>query len=374
MAALKQRVPPKLKKVEHQDLGRFFDLSLDMLCIAGVDGYFKHVNPAFEALGYSREELLSRPFLDFVHPDDRASTVAEVEKLAKGQPTIYFENRYRRKDGSYRWLQWTSRPDERGTLYAVARDITAAKQNEERLRYLALENARLLQEARTAVKDREEVLAVVSHDLKNPLTTIGIVTQLWKKVPPEDSIRQSEMITRINRSAEQMSSLIAALLDFSKIQSGTLLLDCRAEDLRQVLSRALDSFRVQAEAKRIGLEMSMSPDIPLVLCDRHRIDQVLDNLLSNALKFTPEGGRIRVSATRSDDGVRISVSDTGPGIQPEHLSKIFQRYWQAEKTRGVGSGLGLSIAKGIVEAHGGKIGVESTSGAGATFYFTLPGA
>jgi len=130
----------------HGELERFFAMSLDMMCIAGADGCFKRVNPAFDALGYSTDELLSRPFLDFVHPDDVPATLAEVEKLAKGAPTIHFQNRYRCKDGSYRWLSWTSAPDPSGTLYAIARDVTDIH-GEQEARKAADERLRLVVEA-----------------------------------------------------------------------------------------------------------------------------------------------------------------------------------------------------------------------------------
>jgi signal transduction histidine kinase len=169
-----------------------------------------------------------------------------------------------------------------------------------------------------------------------------------------------------------MKRLIDDLLDFAKIQSGTFSVEICADKLNRLVMPAIDGIRVLAEAKRQTLEVDLSSSLPEVVVDGPRIGQVMSNLLGNAIKFTPEGGAIRVAVRQQGNAVVVSIADTGPGIPPEHLSRVFDRFWQPQETRHIGSGLGLSIAKGIVEAHGGTIWAESQLSKGSSFYFTLP--
>jgi PAS domain S-box-containing protein len=237
---------------------------------------------------------------------------------------------------------------------------------------LSIENARLFGEAQRAVKTREDVLAIVSHDLKTPVTTMALVAHLLRQSERIDAGKLREFADRVQRSVDKMLLLIDDLLDFAKIQSGTFSVETYADRLNHLVMPAIDSIRVLAEAKRQTLAVDLSSSLPEVAVDAHRIGQVMFNLLGNAIKFTPEGGTIRVSARQQGNAVIVSVADTGPGIPPEHLSKVFDRFWQPQGTRHMGSGLGLSIAKGIVEAHGGTIWAESELGKGSSFSFTLP--
>lgn len=225
--------------------------------------------------------------------------------------------------------------------------------------------------AQAAVKIREEVLAVVSHDLKNPLASIDLAATLLSQGQLETE-RVQEYGGRIRRGVKQAVSLIGDLLDFAKIQSGTFAVVSMPESLGEVIPPVVDEFRTLAEAKRISLQTEIPATGGSVSCDARRIGQVLSNLLGNAIKFTPEAGTIRVTGERRTDGFAVSVIDTGPGIAEENLTKVFDRYWQAKDTQRLGTGLGLAIAKGIVEAHGGRIWVESELGHGSRFSFFLP--
>jgi PAS domain S-box-containing protein len=235
---------------------------------------------------------------------------------------------------------------------------------------LSIEHARLFAEAQLAVKTREEVLAIVSHDLKNPVATMELVASLLRRSVRMDKL--GEFADNIQTSVDEMQRLIADLLDFSRIQSGTFSVETQAEPLRRVVMTAIDGIRVLAEARRQTLEVDLSESLPEVAVDADRIRQVMSNLLGNATKFTPPGGTIRVSARQQGDAVIVSIVDTGPGITPEHLSKVFERFWKGQGTKRTGSGLGLFIARGIVEAHGGTIWAESELGKGSSFAFTLP--
>lgn len=236
---------------------------------------------------------------------------------------------------------------------------------------ISIDNARLYRESQQAVRAREEVLAIVSHDLRNPLNAVILgasLMQTSRTLAEEDR----EQVETIAVSAKRMTRLIADLLDVTRLEGGKRLpIEPEPVEVHELLHEADEIFRSQAAAASVSLEQETEGDVPPVNADRHRVMQVLSNLIGNSMKFTPPGGRIRVNVRRDDGQVLFTISDTGPGIPHDNLSDIFSPYWQAKRTERMGAGLGLPIAKGIVEAHGGRIWVESAPGRGTTFYFTL---
>jgi PAS domain S-box-containing protein len=238
---------------------------------------------------------------------------------------------------------------------------------------LALENARLYQAAQQAIRTRDDVLGVVAHDLRSPLSTIATSASLVLRTQSLDD-RGRRYLELITRSASRMEHLIQDLLDVTRLEAGNLAIESRSETAASLVEEARESMHLQAEQKQLVVESEVEDALPPVKADRRRVLQVFSNLLGNALKFTPPGGRILLRAARAGEDVRFSVSDTGPGIPAEQREHVFDRYWQARETAHAGAGLGLAIAKGLVEAHGGRIWVESTPGEGSTFSFTLPDA
>jgi PAS domain S-box-containing protein len=239
----------------------------------------------------------------------------------------------------------------------------------------ALQNAQLYDAARHANRARDEVLGVVSHDLRNPLTAISMCARVLEESPPADGAERRELLATIRESTEWMNRLIEDLLDVSNIERGRLSLEVRPEEPSQIVLQALHMFEVEAQSNGIALEARLPTNMPLVVADRTRVVQVLSNLLRNAIKFTPRDGRIEICAEPRDRGVVFAVTDTGPGISAEKQARVFERYWQSSAgARQRGAGLGLSIAKGIVEAHGGRIWVRSAPGEGSEFAFTIPQA
>ena len=217
-----------------------------------------------------------------------------------------------------------------------------------------------------------EVLSIVSHDLKSPLATISMAAALL-----DDSSRsadeRAQMLKMVKRATARMDRLIRDLLEVGRLEAGhTLPLAPRCADVAPTVREACDAHRALAAAAEVALACDAPDELPAVCVDCDRILQVLSNLIGNAVKFTPPRGRIAVAARRDGDEVVVSVSDSGPGLTAEEQARIFEPYWQAKRTASLGAGLGLKIAKGIVEAHGGRIWIESEPGKGTTFRFALP--
>jgi signal transduction histidine kinase len=237
---------------------------------------------------------------------------------------------------------------------------------------LAVQNAQLYSETQDALRTRDEVLAIVSHDLRNPLHAISTSAELLLEMR-DDEKKRRHYLQVISRAGNSMKRLIEDLLDVARIEAGkTLAIDRKPESARSVICEACDSFAVLAREKYIHLECDVPEYLPHVSVDHGRIQQVLSNLISNALKFTPEAGHVRVFAEYDDDTLRVTVQDTGPGIRAEERENIFLPFWQAMRAGRKSAGLGLTIARAIIEQHGGRIWVESQPGAGAKFVFTLP--
>ncbi|HEX8171244.1 MAG TPA: HAMP domain-containing sensor histidine kinase [Thermoanaerobaculia bacterium] len=235
---------------------------------------------------------------------------------------------------------------------------------------LSIDNARLYRESQQAVRAREEVLAIVSHDLRNPLSAVTLGASMLHMSDTLSS-DDREQIETIAVSARRMDRLIADLLDVTRLEGGKRLpIEPAPVTAAELLGEAEELFRAQASVATVSIDYE-AHRVPPVHADRHRILQVLSNLIGNSLKFTPPGGRITVRAEARESEVLFTVSDTGPGIPKENLNDIFSPYWQAKRAERLGAGLGLPIAKGIVEAHGGRIWVESEPGRGTRFHFTL---
>ena len=242
---------------------------------------------------------------------------------------------------------------------------------------LALDNARLYQEARSAVRSRDNVMAIVSHDLRNPLNAIALnlslLTRPWAgDGEGTDRRKGRSQLESIQRSVQRVGRMVEDLLAASTIQSGHFTVRASPERPEVILADLVQTLEPMASNQGTCFEAAFPRGLPLVACDRDRVLQVFGNLCGNALHVTPRGGLIRVTAERVDGVVRFSVTDTGPGIPACQLPSVFDRYWQADPGSSSGVGLGLFIVKGIVEAHGGRVWAQSTEGQGATFSFTLP--
>lgn len=235
---------------------------------------------------------------------------------------------------------------------------------------LAIENARLYQTAQRATTARDEILGAVSHDLRNPLAAISLCAHALKEGTTEN---RDEITDAIVESARMMNRMIQDLLDVATIDSGHLRIDPSEEQIDELLDRVLEMTRSAAGEREIVLKETLPSSLPPVMVDSTRFIQVLANLVGNAVKFTEPGGSVTITAQSRADEVVIAVQDTGIGIPKNHLPHIFDRHWHARRSaRTLGTGLGLAIARGIVEAHGGRIWVDSTEGLGSTFSFTVP--
>ncbi len=344
----------------------FFTLSLDMLCIASADGYFKRLNPAFpQTLGWSAAELLARPFLDFVHPDDHAPTIREVEKqTVRGESVLQFENRYQRKDGSYRVLSWKSVPQPGGMMYATARDVTDLRRSEEELK-----NRAALIEA--ANKELEAFSYSVSHDLRAPLRHIdGFVDLLQKNGASNLDEKSRRYLNTISDSARQMGSLIDDLLVFSRM--GRMEMQKTALDMGLIVKATIENLTQDMKGRKVSWKIALFPQVH---GDPAMLKQVFSNLLGNALKYsqTRPSTQIEIGCTEKKEETVFFVKDNGVGFDMQYADKlfgVFQRLHSSDEFEG--TGIGLANVRRIVQRHGGKTWAEGAVDNGATFYFSLP--
>ncbi len=254
-----------------------------------------------------------------------------------------------------------------------ARDLGLATELARRAA-LAIVNSRLYEAEQRATRARDEVMGIVAHDVRSPLHSIRLAAQLLERKISKSDLRVHEYAASIVRSVDRADRLIEDLLDITRMEAGTLALELSELAVGTFLGEALGSQRLLASEASHELRIVLDEDLPPIRADSDRLLQVLENLVGNAIKFTPDGGTITVSATHDADEVRFSVADTGAGIPAQSLPHIFDRFWQARRAGSRGAGLGLAICKGIVEAHGGRIWVESTEGRGSTFSLTIPAA
>jgi len=226
-------------------------------------------------------------------------------------------------------------------------------------------------EAELASRAREEVLGVVAHDLRNPIHLLGSTAELLADPKLEENERP-DLLQVSKRAVRQMDRLIGDLLDTARLQAGRFSLQLKDVKASRLLRQAEETFRQMAADKKIQFEVSVPAQDLTLRADEDRAAQVLGNLLGNAFKFTPAGGRVTLSVSRSDGDAQFHVADTGPGLSEEQIGRLFERFWQGRPGDRRGVGLGLTIARGIVEAHAGRMWVDSTPGNGSTFSFSLP--
>jgi len=352
---------------------RFFNLARDLMCIAGSDGHFKSLNPVWEqVLGYSRAELMAQPFLEFVHPNDRGATLLEMERLDNGGEVMFFENRYRCKDGSYRWLSWSARKVAgEGLVYATARDVTEPKQAHQQIAHLNEALRHRAAELEAANKELEAFSYSVSHDLRAPLRHLGGFVDLLRRRALDTLDEKSKQhLANIAGSAQQMGRLVDDLLSFSRM--------ARAEmrqhriSLDRLVGEVRAELRREAKDRDVQWKVGALPD---VYGDAPMLRVAILNLLGNALKYTRprQPAIIEVGAEANESEHTIFVRDNGVGFDMRYVAKlfgVFQRLHYEDEFEG--AGIGLASVRRIVGRHGGRTWAEGKEGEGATFYFTLP--
>jgi len=361
-AALGQQLGTFIGRTRAQEqLERFFTMSGDLLCIAGFDGYFTRVNESwYRTLGYTTSELTSRPLIDFVHQEDREATKTMFAGLTRGIAVQAFENRYRCKDGSYRWLSWTAtpKPDER-LVYAVVHDSTTRK--------------RLEHQMQETLKMQNDFVSFVTHQLRTPLSGIK-----WMLELASDAVDASERASYINdahESANRLIGLVNDLLDVSRLESGKLQVTLEPVQLRELTDAVVADVVTLIREKGHVVDVESVPELPAAMLDSQLTRQVILNLVSNAIKYTPSGGHIEIRMSHGDGSLRWSIRDNGICIPAESQKRLFEKFYRADNAHRVdteGTGLGLYLVRLIVQRLGGRLAWESEEGRGTLFYFMLP--
>jgi PAS domain S-box-containing protein len=355
-------------------LDQFFELSLDFLCIASLDGWFKRASPAVtDILGWSVEEFLAMPYLEQIHPDDRASAMEEVQRQAAGQKVMHYECRFRHKDGSWRLLAWRSAPYG-GFMYATARDVTEARRAEQQIRTLNNVLAQRAAQLEAANKELEAFSYSVSHDLRAPLRHVqGYVEMLDREAQDNLSEKGRRYLRTIADAAREMGTLIDDLLSFSRMGRTEM----RETEVEPGLLVEEVRRNLAPDAAGREIRWTVAP-LPRVRADAAMLRQVLANLLGNAVKYTRKRpvAEIEIGCASTEGDRRVFfVRDNGAGFDMKYADKlfgVFQRLHRADEFEG--TGIGLANVRRIIGRHGGRTWAEGRPDGGATFYFTLQDA
>lgn len=353
------------RKLAENRLEQFFNSSLEFMCVANFEGYFIELNPRWgETFGYSVEELTERPFIEFVHPDDKEATKAAAAKLMEGKELVSFVNRYVAKDGTYRWLQWSARADlNMSILLATARDITSDKEYQEELK-------RRKEELEVKNNELEQFAYIASHDLQEPLRTLSsFVTLLAEKYKDQFDENGKKYLNYIDGASSRMRELIRGLLDYSRIGKKTELVE---EDINEVISNVIEDLESSIKEKNAKIDIA---DMPTITCYSMEIRLLFQNLIANAIKFRKEDidPQIIITAEKNGKYWKFAIQDNGIGMEEKYFDKIFILFQRLSKKH-TGTGIGLAHCKKIIDLHKGKIWAESELGKGSTFYFTIPTA
>ncbi len=347
-----------------------------IICVDGEQRVTFFNDGASRIFGYDADEMLGQPLAVLLPMRFRGSHSAHVESFGRsttgarqmGERSLISGIR---KSGEEFPAEAAiaHMPSENGTVFSVVlRDVTEQRRAKE-------VNARLLLEMEKAVKQRDEMLGLVSHDLRNPVNAVKMLAAAILR-SPDDGValppEVAEHATVMLQAATQMDALIQDLLDSTRLEAGRLRLAPVWTPVAELVSSAVDTLTPMAASKGIVLESHVAAALPEVYADPDRTIQVLSNLIGNALKFTPNGGSVSVGAEVDGKMVLVAIRDTGLGIAAADLPFVFDRFWQSKRTNRSGAGLGLAIARGVVLGHGGRIWIESTPGSGTVVRFTLP--
>ncbi|MFL5784531.1 MAG: PAS domain S-box protein [Bacteriovoracaceae bacterium] len=368
-------------KLSEAKFKSFLELSPDPIIIINGEGIIEMVNrQTEEEYGYTKQEIVGHSFLDLLPAGDHENIKKRFEEYIRYPTRKTFDEGLgvlaRRKDGSVFPFEISIGPlqtEGKILLKCVIRNISERlKANKEKENLLEREKKARVQ-AEEAIKMRDEMLAVVSHDLRNPISAIQGYIDLLVRMRKDDS-ELVEKLGRMRNSTSRTLSMIQDLLDIYKMEEGNFDIEAGRGTYatEEIMAEAYDSQEILARNKNITLLMKLEERLPSLSVDLGHILRVIQNLMSNALKFTPSGGTITLSARASEGSVLFAVEDTGPGIEKEILPTMFSRFVQGKSKSHLGIGLGLPICKGIVEAHGGKIWIESHPGQGTKISFTIP--
>jgi len=350
--------------------------SLEAMAIVNREGLLSFLSPSFERLlGYKLEEHMGKNPFAFVHADDLPRVFSVFSDLAR-EPGVVAQSELRvwHKDGSLRIVEVVGQnllhnPAVNG-IVANIRDITERKQAEEALKHLYQQERELRQQLEQEMKKRVEFTRAIAHELKTPLTSLLASSDLLASEIDTEPLQT--LARNIRQGALNLDSRINELLDLVRGEVGMLELKLEIVDLSQLLRDVADTMKPVASRRGQSLESMLPPSLPVVRADSVRLQQILANLLDNALKFTPPGGNVRLGAKRKDNDIVVEVRDTGRGISKDEQQSLFQPHHIPKGESSEGLGLGLALCKMLVELHGGKIWVKSSIGRGSTFGFSLP--